>query len=97
MINSDRSGKFRFALVGAGMIGTHHAKVISELADQIDLVPVVNRTLEKAERIAAQRGGKAFTSLTAAMAATDIDVVVICTPPGGRPRWRLRRWKPANT
>ena len=30
------------------------------------------------------RGGKAFTSLTEAMAATDIDVVVICTPAGGR-------------
>jgi hypothetical protein len=84
MINFSRSGKFRFALVGAGMIGTHHAKVISELADQIDLVAVVNRTLEKAERITAQRGGKAFTSLTAALVATDIDVVVVCTPPGGR-------------
>jgi predicted dehydrogenase len=84
MINSSRSGKFRFALVGAGMIGTHHAKVISELADQIELVAVVNRTLEKAEKITAQRGGTAFASLTDAMAATDIDVVVICTPPGGR-------------
>ena len=84
MINFSRSGKFRFALIGAGMIGTHHAKVISELADQIDLVAVVNRTLEKAERITAQRGGKAFTSLTAALVATDIDVVVVCTPPGGR-------------
>jgi len=84
MISFSRSGKFRFALVGAGMIGTHHAKVISELADQIDLVAVVNRTLEKAEKITAQRGGTAFPSLTDAMAATDIDVVVICTPPGGR-------------
>ena len=29
-------------------------------------------------------GGQAFSSLTDAIAATDIDVVVICTPPGGR-------------
>jgi UDP-N-acetyl-2-amino-2-deoxyglucuronate dehydrogenase len=84
MIKSSRSGKLRFALVGAGMIGAHHAKVISELADQIDLVAVVNRTLEKAEKITTQRGGTAFPTLTDAIAATDIDVVVICTPPGGR-------------
>lgn len=84
MSNSISSSKFRFALVGAGMIATHHGKVISELADQIDLVAVVNRTREKAEKITAERGGKAFTSLTDAMAAIDIDVVVICTPAGGR-------------
>jgi UDP-N-acetyl-2-amino-2-deoxyglucuronate dehydrogenase len=84
MSNSINSGNFRFALVGAGMIATHHGKVISELANQIDLVAVVNRTLEKAQKITAERGGKAFTSLTDAMAATDIDVVVICTPAGGR-------------
>jgi UDP-N-acetyl-2-amino-2-deoxyglucuronate dehydrogenase len=84
MSTSINSSKFRFALVGAGMIGAHHAKVMSELADQIDLVAVVNRTLEKAEKITAKRGGKAFTSLTDALAATDIDVVVICTPAGGR-------------
>jgi UDP-N-acetyl-2-amino-2-deoxyglucuronate dehydrogenase len=84
MSHSINSAKFRFALVGAGMIATHHGQVISELADQIDLVAVVNRTLEKAERITAERGGNAFTSLTDALAATDIDVVVICTPAGGR-------------
>jgi glutamyl-tRNA reductase len=55
------SNKFRFALVGAGIIGTHHGKVISELDDQIDLVAVVNRTLDKAEKITAVRGGTAFT------------------------------------
>ena len=84
MRNALSSDKFRFALVGAGIIGTHHSKVISELDDQIDLVAVVNRTLDKAEKITAVRGGKAFTSLTEAMVAADIDVVVICTPAGGR-------------
>jgi UDP-N-acetyl-2-amino-2-deoxyglucuronate dehydrogenase len=84
MRNALSSDKFRFALVGAGTIGTHHSKVISELDDQIDLVAVVNRTLDKAEKITVARGGTAFTSLTEAMAATDIDVVVICTPAGGR-------------
>jgi predicted dehydrogenase len=36
MSNSISSGKFRFALVGAGMIANYHAKVIRELGDQID-------------------------------------------------------------
>jgi UDP-N-acetyl-2-amino-2-deoxyglucuronate dehydrogenase len=84
MRNALNSDKFRFALVGAGIIGTHHGKVISELNDQVELVAVVNRTLEKAEKITAVRGGTAFTSLTEAMAATAIDVVVSCTPAGGR-------------
>ena len=84
MSNSISSGKFRFALVGAGMIANHHANVIRELADQIDLVAVVNRTAEKAEKITRMHGGQAFSSLTDAIAAIDIDVVVICTPPGGR-------------
>ena len=39
MRNGLSSDKFRFALVGAGIIGTHHSKVISELDDRDD--PVV--------------------------------------------------------
>lgn len=82
MSTSISSGRFRFALVGAGMIANFHAKVISELADQIDLIAVVGRTPEKAEKITAAHGGKEFTSLSEAMAATEIDVVVVCTPAG---------------
>ena len=37
---------------------------------------------ERAERLAAERGGQAFTSLTDALAAVDVDVVVVCTPTG---------------
>ena len=35
-----------------------------------------------AQRVAAERGGKAFTSLTEALAAVPIDIVVVCTPTG---------------
>ena len=82
MSNSITSNKFRFALVGAGIIGTHRGKVTSELADQIQLVAVADHTLEKAEKIEAERGGKALTHLTDAQTATDVDVVVVCTPTG---------------
>lgn len=74
--------RIRLALVGAGVIGTIHAAVISELADRIDLVAVVDLHLDRAEKLAAEHGGTAFTSLTDALQATDIDVVSVCTPTG---------------
>ena len=37
---------------------------------------------ERAEKLAAEHGGTAFTSLTDALQAVDIDVVSVCTPTG---------------
>ncbi len=76
------SDRLRFALVGAGVIGTHHGRVMSSLADQIELVAVVDHKLARAERLAGLRGGKSFTSLSDALDDVDIDVVVVCTPTG---------------
>ena len=72
----------KFALVGAGVIGKHHGRVISQLADRIELVAVVDIDLGKAELLTAERGGRPFASLTEALASVDIDVVVVCTPTG---------------
>ena len=72
----------RIALVGAGVIGTHHGLVISELADRVELAAVVDIHRDRAGKVAAEHGGKVFTSLSEAMAAVDIDVVVVCTPTG---------------
>src|SRR5215213_6085014 len=74
--------RVRIALVGVGVIGRHHGRVIGELADRVELVAVVDVVSERAETLAAERGGKAFTSLTDALAAVDIDIVVACTPTG---------------
>jgi UDP-N-acetyl-2-amino-2-deoxyglucuronate dehydrogenase len=76
------STRYKFALVGAGVIGKHHGLVISQLADRIDLAAVVDIHIEKAERLAAERGGTPFASLTDALATVDVDVVVVCTPTG---------------
>lgn len=72
----------RIALVGAGVIGTHHARVISELADSLELVAVVDVELERAEGLVAEHGGKAFAGLTEALVATEPDIVSVCTPTG---------------
>jgi UDP-N-acetyl-2-amino-2-deoxyglucuronate dehydrogenase len=76
------SGVRRAVLVGAGVIGVHHGRVIGELADRLQLVAVADVELERAEGLAAAHGAKAFGSLTAALAGVDADVVVVCSPTG---------------
>ena len=72
----------RIAVVGAGVIGTHHALVVHQLAGRLELAAVVDGRLDRAERLAAARGGRAFPSLTAALASADVDLVAVCTPTG---------------
>ena len=76
------SGRLRFALVGAGVIGTHHGKVIGGLADRVELVAVVDPDRDRAEQVAAAHGGQTFATLTEALTAVEVDVVVVCTPTG---------------
>ncbi|MEU4235984.1 Gfo/Idh/MocA family oxidoreductase [Actinoplanes sp. NPDC026619] len=71
-----------FAIVGAGVIGTHHGMVLGQLSDRAQLVAVADVEIEKAERLAGERGGRPYPSMAAALAAEEIDVVVICTPTG---------------
>src|SRR5215212_7809556 len=72
----------RFALVGAGVIGTHHGRVISELDDRIELVAVVDIQLERAKQLAAEHGSTSFSSLRDALSEVQIDAVSICSPTG---------------
>ncbi|MDT4992703.1 MAG: UDP-N-acetyl-2-amino-2-deoxyglucuronate dehydrogenase [Actinoplanes sp.] len=72
----------KIALVGAGVIGNHHGLVISQLADRVALSAVVDIDIERAQRLAAERGGVAFESLTVALANAEIDIVAVCTPTG---------------
>ena len=69
----------RFALVGAGVIGTHHSKVIASLADRIELAAVADVEIDRARKLTADR---AYPSLASALEAEQIDVVVVCTPTG---------------
>ena len=65
-----------------GVIGTHHGLVLSQLADRLELVAVVDVAIDRAEKLAAERGGRPFTSLAEALAAVDVDIVVVCIPTG---------------
>jgi UDP-N-acetyl-2-amino-2-deoxyglucuronate dehydrogenase len=81
-VSPDVNDRARIALVGAGVIGAVHGEVISQLADHLELVAVADVHPDRAERLAAERGGKVFASLTDALAAVPIDIVVVCTPTG---------------
>lgn len=76
------SGRRRVALVGAGVIGRHHGQVITQLSDRLELVAVVDPHTDRALPLVEAHGGAAYPSLTEALASTEIDVVVVCTPTG---------------
>jgi UDP-N-acetyl-2-amino-2-deoxyglucuronate dehydrogenase len=76
------STKRTVALVGAGVIGTHHGLVLSQLADRLELAAVVDVATNRAEKLAGERGGRVFSSLSEAFAAVDVDIVVVCVPTG---------------
>ncbi|GAA0512203.1 oxidoreductase [Paractinoplanes deccanensis] len=73
---------YRVALAGAGVIGRHHAMVISQLASALELVAVADVVPSRAAALAAERGGRPYASLGEALAAEEVDIVVVCTPTG---------------
>ena len=73
----------RFALVGAGVIGAVHARLITALGESdasVRLAAVVDEDLGRAEALAGQYGGRAFASLADALAAEAVDAVAVCLP-----------------
>ncbi|HEY7273270.1 MAG TPA: Gfo/Idh/MocA family oxidoreductase, partial [Actinoplanes sp.] len=70
------------AVVGAGVIGKQHGLVVNQLADRLRLTAVVDIVGERAQQLAAERGGKPFTSLADALSSVDVDIVAVCTPTG---------------
>jgi len=71
--------KIKVAVVGAGILGSRHARVFRELAES-ELVAVVDTNAERAQRVADANGAKAFTDLKHALATIDVDAISIATP-----------------
>jgi UDP-N-acetyl-2-amino-2-deoxyglucuronate dehydrogenase len=76
-----RPRPLRFAVVGAGVIGQHHARVISEL-EEAELAVVVDRTEATARKLADSHGAVPMVKLDDALARSDVDAFAICTPSG---------------
>lgn len=69
------------AIVGAGYIGQNHIGAYKQL-DDVAVVAIICRNADNGKKVCAQIGEncKHYTTLDAALAATHIDVVDICTP-----------------
>ncbi|MFE5672215.1 Gfo/Idh/MocA family protein [Agromyces sp. NPDC056523] len=82
---SDTSGPMRAAIIGTGAIANAHAKAIAATPNA-ELVAVVDRDAEAAGRFAELWGNPAgpavASSLDALLAARNVEVLHICTPPG---------------
>lgn len=77
------SPKYRAAIVGTGGIATAHAAALTELAGRIELIGAVDldpaRAAEFAEKWSIPR---TFPDVAGLLAAEELDLVHICTPPG---------------
>ncbi len=69
----------RFAVVGAGMIGQMHARLLSEM-EGVELVYVCSRDLARAKGLTDRFGGKPSTHFAEVLA--EVDAVSICTASG---------------
>ncbi|MGW0413871.1 Gfo/Idh/MocA family protein [Streptomyces collinus] len=76
--------RLRFGVVGCGVIGSLHARVLSgyaPLAERARLVAVASPSPERARRLAEETGSEA-TDVAALLDRSDIDVISVCTPSG---------------
>jgi pyrroline-5-carboxylate reductase len=67
--------KFRFGIVGCGLIGPVHAETIACLSDA-QLVSVVDLNPEKAQKLASQYGATPYTHLQQMLDHERVDVVI---------------------
>jgi predicted dehydrogenase len=63
------------------MIAKFHARAIAEISGA-SLVACYNRTAPKADALAAEFGGQAYTDLDAMLARDDLHIVTVCSPSG---------------
>lgn len=78
----ERHNKFRFAIVGAGVISEHHARAISA-HPEAELVAVSDVHEAKAREFAEKYGGaRVYQDYEEMLRADDIDAVTVCTPSG---------------
>lgn len=69
----------RFGLVGAGILGRLHARVVSEGNDET-LVAVADLSVEAARAVAQSYGCACFGSAQEMLESVDLDAVIVATP-----------------
>lgn len=69
----------RTAVIGCGKVAGIHAEALRDLPDS-ELVGFCDRDVSRAERMAAEFGGRAFDALDRMLSDTEPGAVFICTP-----------------
>lgn len=70
----------RIGLVGAGRMGSNHARLIATNVPQAKLVGIADVNIEAAEGLAAEVGGPpVYGSIEALLESPDLDAVLIAT------------------
>lgn len=72
------SARVRLAIVGVGSFGRNHARVIHQLADEAELVAIVDSNAERARQIASEFGSTAFPDLRDVIGHAD--AAIVATP-----------------
>lgn len=62
MAEQEKSSPLRVAVIGAGRMGRHHARIYGNLPD-CELLAVVDKDLERAAAVASEFGGRAVASI----------------------------------
>ncbi|MHC3467660.1 Gfo/Idh/MocA family protein [Streptomyces sp. 7R007] len=76
-----RQGTLRVAVVGTGKMGADHVRRIQEVTSGARVSAVVDTDAERAKAVAARVDGcTAYTDPAVAMAAADVDAVLIASP-----------------
>ncbi|HYW56865.1 MAG TPA: Gfo/Idh/MocA family oxidoreductase [Polaromonas sp.] len=78
--------KIRFALVGCGRISKNHFDSIAQHGDRAELVDICDIDPLALDAATKSTGAKPHASLTAMLAATTADCVIVTTPSGLHPR-----------
>jgi len=74
--------KIRFAVLGCGRIAGNHIEAIARQAERCELVAVCDTDPAALGAAVTRTGAHGFASLTAMLAGSDADCVVIATPSG---------------
>jgi UDP-N-acetyl-2-amino-2-deoxyglucuronate dehydrogenase len=85
-----RDRRVRFALVGCGRIAKNHFAAIENLRDRAELIAVCDSDPVALSEAAGKNGAKGYGSLTALLAESDPDVVVLATPSGLHPEQTIQ-------
>lgn len=72
--------KLRCAVIGAGNMGQHHIRILSELKEEVSLVAVCEKVEEKGKELAKKCGATYYKNHLEMIEKEALDMVSICVP-----------------